>query len=152
MEKDDYSYMEDLKVGQTYGAGPVTITAEEIIDFARKFDPQPFHTDAEAAKDSAFGELVASGWHTAALTMRLILEASPNMKGGMVGRTVEKLNWLGPVRPGDQLSFKGEILDLRASASNPQRGVMRVRNSTFNQRGEKVLESESIVFVPRRGA
>lgn len=152
MQGNDYSYMEDLHVGQTFGGGPVDVTAAEIIAFASKFDPQPFHTDAEAAKHSVFGELVASGWHTAALTMRLILEYSPKMKGGMVGRSIEKLNWLHPVKPGDQLSFKGEILELRGSASNPARGIMRVRNATFNQHGDKVLESGSVIFVPRRTA
>ena len=142
--------MEDLAVGQTFGAGPIEVTEDEVIAFAQKFDPQFFHTDPEAAKNSPFGGLIASGWHTAAITMRLIIEASPPMKGGMVGRSVEKMNWLRPVKPGDRLRFEGEILELRASEKNPAQGVMRVRNTTFNQDNKKVLESETVVMVPRR--
>ena len=147
---DDFTYMEDLAVGQKFTAGPLDVTAEEIIAFAKKFDPQDFHTDPEKAKDTAFGEHVASGWHTAAMTMRMIIDASPKMKGGMIGRTVEKLNWLRAVKPGDRLHFEGEILDLRPSGTDPARGVMRVKNTTFKQDNKRVLEMESIVFEPRR--
>lgn len=146
----DY-YMEDLTVGQRYTAGPIDVTEADAIDFARKYDPQDFHTNPEEAKLSLFGGLIISGWHTAALTMRLIIEASPKMKGGMVGRSVEKISWLRPVKPGDKLTYEGEILDLRPSNSQPTRGIMRVKNTTFNQQGEPVLEMESVVFVPRRG-
>ncbi len=152
MKTDEFFYMEDLKIGQRFGAGPIDVTEAEVIAFAAKFDPQFFHTDVAAAKDSAFGGLIASGWHTAALTMRLIIEASPKMKGGMVGRSVEKMNWLRPVRPGDKLHFEGEILELRASENTPDRGVMRVKNTTFNQDNKKVLESETVVMIPRRGS
>jgi acyl dehydratase len=149
---DNFTYMEDLAVGQKTAAGPVTITAEDITAFARQYDPQDFHTDAGKAKDTAFGELIASGWQTAALTMRMIIDASPKMKGGMIGRGIEKLSWPRAVKPGDTLTYEGEILDLRPSGGNPKMGVMRVRNTTRNQHGDVVLEMESIVFVPRRGS
>ena len=149
---DDFKYMEDLAVGQKFAAGPIEVTAEEIIAFASKFDPQEFHLDPEKAKQSVFGAHVASGWHTAAMTMRMIIDASPKMKGGMIGRTIEKLNWLRAVKAGDKLHFEGEILDLRPSTSDPARGVMRVKNTTFNQDNKRVLEMESIVFVPRKPA
>lgn len=150
MENDAFVYMEDLAVGQTFEAGPVEVTVEEIISFASKYDPQDFHLDADKAVGTAFGELVASGWHTAAMTMRMIVESMPKMKGGMVGRTVENMTWLRPVRPGDTLSYKGEVLNLRASTGNPSRGVMRTKNTTYNQHGEAVMEMVCIIFVPRR--
>lgn len=150
MTAENYSYMEDLAVGQKFTAGPVEVTEKEVIDFAKKFDPQDFHTDPELAKATVFGGHVASGWHTAAMTMRMIIEASPKMKGGMIGRTIEKLSWPRAVRPGDKLFFEGEILDIRNSGSDPARGIMRVKNTTTNQNGEPVLVMESIVFVPRR--
>lgn len=146
----DFTYMEDLKVGQKFVAGPLKVTAEDIIAFAKQFDPQPFHLDAEAAKQTPFGELVASGWHTASMTMRMIVDSSPNMEGGMIGRSVEKLNWLRAVKPGDTLSFEAEIIEMRGSGSDPSRGIMRIHNTTSNQNGEAVLTMESIVFVPRR--
>lgn len=150
MSKPVENYMEDLAVGQRFSAGPLDVTAEDITAYAKKYDPQDFHTDPARAKNTVFGELIASGWHTASLTMRLIIEASPPMKGGMIGRSVERMNWPKPVKPGDKLYFEGEILDLRASNSNPDRGIMRVKNTTFNQNREPVLEMETVVFVPRR--
>jgi acyl dehydratase len=150
MSDDGFKYMEDLSVGQRFGAGPVEVTEADIIAYARQYDPQDFHTDPIRAKNTIFGELIASGWHTASITMRLIIEASPKMKGGMIGRSVERMSWVRPVRPGDRLHFEGEILDLRASNSNPDRGIMRVKNTTFNQNQEPVLEMETVVFVPRR--
>jgi acyl dehydratase len=150
MAQEKEFYMEDLAVGQKFTSGPVDVTAEEVMDFARKYDPQEFHLSPEQAKLTMFGELVASGWHTACLTMRLIIEGSPRMKGGMVGRSIEKMSWLRPVKPGDKLYFEGEILELRPSASNPARGVMRVKNTTLNQNREPVLQMESVVFVPSR--
>lgn len=150
MEKDDFIYMEDLETGQIFEAGPIDVTAEEIIAFASKYDPQDFHLDADKAVGTAFGELVASGWHTAAMTMRLIVESMPPMKGGMVGRTVESMTWLRPVRPGDHLTYKGEVLSTRASTGNPARGILRTKNTTFNQHGEPVLEMTCVIFIPRR--
>lgn len=146
-----FHYLEDFKPGQKFKAGPIRVSAEDIIAYAKQFDPQDFHTSPEKAKDTVFGEHVASGWHTASLTMKLILMAIPPMKGGMIGRMVEKMSWSQPVRPGDELSLELEILGLRNS-SNPARGVARVRNTTFNQKGEAVLEMETIILIPRRGA
>ncbi|MBI1216614.1 MAG: dehydratase [Alphaproteobacteria bacterium] len=149
--EDGFTYMEDLAVGQKISSGPLTVTAEEIIAFGRRYDPQDFHIDAEAAKHTVFGELIASGWQTAALTMRMIFDAAPRMKGGIIGRGIEKLEWPRAVKPGDTLSYEGEITALRPSASKPQTGVMRLRNTTRNQHGEVVLEMETVIFVPRRG-
>lgn len=143
--------MEDCQVGQTFSGGPTQVTAEAIIAFARQFDPQPFHLDADAAKDSAFGELVASGWHTAAMTMRMMLGSLPDMQGGMIGRRIESIDWPAPVRPGDTLTTQSEILHLRAT-SNPARGLMRLKTDTFNQSGQAVMKMEAMIFVPRRTA
>lgn len=141
--------MEDFKVGQTFAGGPVTVSAEDIIDFAKQFDPQDFHTDPAKAKNSAFGEHVASGWHTAALTMKMLVAAMPPMAGGMIGRTVENMTWTQPVRPGDMLRYEGEILDMRPTR-NPARGLMRVKSITRNQHGDAVMEMTCLVFAPRR--
>lgn len=149
MDSDGFYYMEDFQAGQKFRAGPVLVTAEEIIDFAKKYDPQDFHTDPEKAKDSIFGEHVASGWLTAALTMRLLLKATPPIKGGMIGRHVEKMNWPHPVKPEDRLTLETEILSIRNS-SNPARGVARVKSTTYNQLNKSVLEMESIILLPRR--
>lgn len=145
-------YLEDCRLGQTFTAGPVQMTESAIIAFAKEFDPQFFHTDPVAAKESLFGELVASGWHTAAVTMKLVIEAFPPVKGGLVGRGAEKMNWPRPVKPGDLLSYEGEIIDIRPSPSNPARGTVKIKNRTFNQRGETVLEMETLVVMPRRNA
>lgn len=142
-------FMEDLAAGQRFTGGPVTVTAAEIIDFAKQFDPQDFHTDPEKAKNTVFGEHVASGWHTAALTMKMLVAALPPFAGGMIGRTVENMTWTQPVRPGDTLTYEGEILDMRPTR-NPARGLMRVKSITRNQRDETVIEMTCLVFAPRR--
>lgn len=144
-------FMEDLAVGQVFTAGPVQVTAAEIIAFARQFDPQIFHTDPEAAKDTLFKGLIASGWHTASMTMRMITQAFPPMPGGMIGRTMENLGWPRPVRPGDTLSYRAEILSMEPS-KDPARGILRIKNTTLNQDGKTVMEMTSVVFVPRRPA
>ncbi len=144
--------LEDLHVGQRFSAGSVQVTEQSIIAFAKQYDPQDFHTDPVKAKNTFFGELVASGWHTASLAMRMIVDTMPKMQGGMVGRPVEKMNWPRPVRPGDVLSLEIEILELRTSDKTPERGLMRTKNTVTNQKGEPVLEMEAIVFVPRRTA
>jgi len=146
------TYMEDLYAGQRFAAGPIRVTEEAMIEFAKKYDPQDFHTDHALAKETMFGRLGASGWYTAGMTMRLLDAALPKMKGGRIGRCAEKIGWPHPVFPDDQLSIEVEILEIRASKSNPERGVMRVKNTTFNQRREPVLEMESVIFVPRRQA
>ena len=143
--------MDDCQVGQTFTGGPTTVTADDIITFATQYDPQPFHLDAQAAKDTTFGELVASGWHTAAMTMRMMLGSIPAMQGGMIGRRIETIDWPRPVRPGDTLTTQSEILHLRTT-SNPARGIMRLKTETLNQNGEAVMKMEALIFVPRRVA
>ena len=150
MTESNFVFMEDLTVGQKFTAGPVTVTEAEIIEFAKKYDPQPFHLNADDAAKTMFGGLIASGWHTASMTMRMIIDSSPNFPGGMIGRTVENLNWLRAVKPGDVLSYEGEITDLRPAESAPGRGIMRVKSRTLNQNGKPVLEMEAVIFIPRR--
>lgn len=142
-------FMDDCQVGQTFAGGPTTVTDRDIVAFAAQFDPQPFHLDAVAARDTAFGELVASGWHTAAMTMRMMLGSLPAMQGGMIGRRIESIDWPAPVRPGDTLTTRSEILHLRATG-NPARGLMRLKTDTLNQHGAVVMTMEALIFVPRR--
>lgn len=149
MEKASGAFMEYFSTGQTFTGGPVSVTASEIIAFAKEFDPQDFHTNPEKAKQTAFGAHVASGWHTAALTMKMLVAAIPPMAGGMIGRTVEHMTWPRPVFPGDTLTYEGKILDMRPTR-NPERGIMRVHSLTKNQHGDVVMEMTCLVFAPRR--
>ncbi|WP_127104957.1 MaoC family dehydratase [Pararhodobacter zhoushanensis] len=126
-------YLEDFAPGQTYGSGTLTVTGADVIRFATEFDPQPFHLDAEAAKGSLFRGLAASGWHTAAMTMKLLQGGELTPAGGIIGAGFEELNWPRPVRPGDVLRVHSEILDVRASQSRPTQGLIKVRGTTFNQ-------------------
>lgn len=145
-------YLEDIAVGQTFGTGRLTVSAEEIIGFARAYDPQPFHTDAEAAKGTFFGGLAASGWHTAALTMRLLVGGEMAPANGIIGAGFEALNWPRPVRPGDTLRVVSEVLELRRSRSRPMQGVMKLRCRTLNQNDEVVQESIGNLIVVARAA
>ena len=120
-------YLEDLCVAQRFVSGAYLIDEEQIRAFAKQFDPQPFHLDAEAAKATFFGELVASGWHTAAITMRLLVESGLPIAGGLIGAGGE-ITWLKPVRPGAVLHVESEILELRPSRSRPDRGLATVRS------------------------
>jgi acyl dehydratase len=131
-------YFEDLTVGQTFGSGSLTVSAEAIKAFAQQFDFQPFHLDEEAAKDTFFGELVASGWHTACLTMKLLLEGEYRPAGGFVGGKADELRWPNPTKPGDVLTCKTEILETRPSASRPTQGTVKMRTTTFNAAGAVV--------------
>jgi len=137
-------------VGQAFGSGRLRVDKEAIIAFARQFDPQPYHLDEEAARKSVFGELVASGWHTAALTMRLLVEGEFSPAGGILGAGFDELSWPRPVRPGDELHTKSEVLDVRPSKSRPDRGLIRVRTTTFNQDNEPVQIYIGNLLVPRR--
>ena len=143
-------YFEDYVVGQKFGSGTVTVTAERIKSFAREFDPQPFHTDEEAAKKTFFGGLVASGWHTAAMSMRLFVESDITPEGGSIGAGGSDLSWPRPTRPGDVLRVESEILDLRPSRSRPDIGIMRVKLTTYNQNNEVVQIAHPTMIVPRR--
>lgn len=144
--------LEDLAPGQVFRGGTAPIAAEEITAFAALWDSQPFHLDAEAAARSVFGGLVASGWHTACHSMRLFVAGEFRVLGGLVGAGVEELRWPVPTRPGDVLSVETEILSVRLSASRPDRGLVRVRNVTRNQRGEVAQEMVATLVVPRRAA
>lgn len=144
------THLEDFAVGQSFASMAVEVTEAMILAFAQRYDPQYFHLDAEQAKKSVFKGLAASGWHTAALTMRMLIDAVPDIEGGMVGRAIEKMHWPRPVRPGDTLQATVDILDLRVSNSDPRRGVGRIRVTTRNQNGETVQEMETIIFLPRR--
>jgi acyl dehydratase len=129
----------DFAVGQRFQSGTHTLTVAEIKDFAAQFDPQPFHMDEAAAAASAFGALVASGWHTACVTMRLLVEGGMPIAGGILGAGIDELRWLRPVRPGDTLRVESEVLEIMPSASRPGQGRMRVAARTFNQDGVQVL-------------
>ena len=131
-------YFEDYAVGQKFGSGTVEVTAERIKSFAREFDPQPFHTDEEAARHTFFGGLVASGWHTAAMTMRLFVESDITPEGGSIGAGGSDLSWPQPTRPGDVLRVESEVLELRPSKSRPDIGIMKVKLTTYNQANEVV--------------
>jgi acyl dehydratase len=141
-------FLDDLHVGQRFTSGRHLIDEEQIKAFAQQFDPQPFHLDAEAAKDTLFEGLVASGWHTAAVTMRLLVESGLPIAGGIVGAGGE-ITWPRPTRPGDTLHVESEILELRPSRSRPDRGTATVRSETRNQRGEIVQVFIAKLVVPR---
>jgi acyl dehydratase len=120
-------YLEDLSVGDTASHGSYRFTAADIVEFAEQYDPQPFHTDPDAAAESAFGELVASGWHTASTCMRLYVDGVLSDRAGMGARGVDELRWRRPVRPGDELRIETEVLDTRPSESDPRRGYVDER-------------------------
>lgn len=141
-------YLEDLVVGQAFESGSHTLTADEIKEFAGRFDPQYFHLDEEAAKASLFGGLAASGWHVASTTMRLMVESSV-IAGGLIGAGAE-IAWPRPTRPGDTLRVVTEVVEVTPSRSRPERGMVLVRSQTFNQRDEIVQTMASRMVVPRR--
>jgi acyl dehydratase len=145
-------YFEDLVVGELVRSGPATLTADEIVAFAGEFDPQPFHVDPEAARDSLFGGLAASGWHTAALTMRMLVEGPVQLAGGFIGAGVESLQWPRPVRPGDTLRIEWQVLEKRESRSKPEIGLARLRTTTLNQADQPVQVMTSTNVVRRRTA
>jgi acyl dehydratase len=147
--RDGRLYLDDLRVGQRFASATHVIDAAQIKAFARQFDPQPFHLDEEAARASLFGGLVASGWHTAAITMRLQVDSGLPIAGGIVGIGGE-MSWPRPTRPGDTLSVVSEILEVTPSRSRPDRGVVRMRSETRNQRNEVVQILDAKLFVPRR--
>jgi acyl dehydratase len=142
-------YFDDLEQGMQFVTGSVTVKEQDIVRFAREFDPQPFHLDHDAARQSLFRGLSGSGWHTAAITMRLLVESGPPLAGGIVGVGGE-ISWSLPMRPGDTLEVHSEVLDLTPSRSKPDRGVATLRNETRNQRGQVVQTFVARVIVPRR--
>lgn len=144
------SYLEDFHVGDRLRSADHEVSEAEIIEYAKRHDPQPFHTDPVAAKQTAFGGLVASGWFTAAVTMKLMAQSEFRVAGGMIGLGVEELRWPRPVRPGDTLHVETEVLEVRPSRSHPDHGILRVRNATVNQTGETVQTMVTALYVPRR--
>jgi len=144
-------YYEDFQVGQRFTSRTQVMTRERIIAFAEEFDPQPQHVSEEAAAASNFGELIASGWHTAAVTMRLQYESAfSRMVNGGVGAGIEKIGWPRPVRPGDTLQAIVEVQQARPSKSRPDRGVLQLLTTTVNQHGETVQTMQGIVLILRR--
>jgi acyl dehydratase len=145
-------YFDDLAVGQTFHGGPQSVTRDELVEFAQRFDPQPQHLDEHLAAASMFGELVASGWHTAALTMRMLVDgASPRVEGGVIGAGIDDIKWPTPVRAGDVLEAMSEIVEMRPSRSRADRGLIKLRTTTRNQNGAVVQVLTANIVVPRRG-
>jgi acyl dehydratase len=144
-------HLEDFTVGQTFGSGRIKVDADRIKSFAGEFDPQPFHLNEESARDTFFNGLAASGWHTAALTMRLLVDSPLKPAIGIIGAGGE-LTWPNPVRPGDELRLESEILEVRPSQSRPDRGMIKVRTKTLNQNGDTVQILVANLIVKRRSA
>jgi acyl dehydratase len=144
-------WFDDLKLGMRFTTDKVTVSKDDILRFAAEFDPQPFHTDEVAAKSSILGGLAASGWHTAALAMRLAVTTRPFGPHPLFGAGVDDLRWLKPVRPGDTLHLEGEVVELLPSRSK-QQGIARVKWTAYNQNGEAVYTFNPVAIVPRRPA
>jgi acyl dehydratase len=144
-------YLDDLKPGDRFTSASHRMEAAEIKAFALQFDPQPFHLDEAAGRQSLFGEVVASGWHTASVAMRLMVDGGLPIAGGIIG-TGADLRWRSPVRAGDELHVVCEILEVMPSRSNSNRGSVRIACNTLNQRGEAVTTAEMRVIVCRRGS
>jgi acyl dehydratase len=145
-------YLEDFAVGQVFGSGRLVVDEERIKSFAAEFDPQPLHLDEEGARNTIFRGLAASGWHTAALTMRLLVESDLKPAGGIVGAGFDEFRWPRPVRPGDELRLESEVLEVRPSKSRPEQGLIKVRTTTLNQNADAVQILLANLVVPRRPA
>ncbi|MGB6396570.1 MAG: MaoC family dehydratase [Bradyrhizobium sp.] len=144
-------WFDDLKLGMRFKSGKTTVSREDILRFAAEFDPQPFHLDEEAAKQTVFKGLAASGWHTAAIAMNLAVLVRPFGPHPLLGAGVDDLRWPKPVRPGDTLHLEGEVVELVPSKTKPQ-GIVRVKWTAYNQHGEAVYTFNPIGIVPRRPA
>lgn len=143
-------YFEDFHVGDTFDLGQISVTEEEIISFARQFDPQPFHVDPQRAKSSYFGELVASGWHTTSLFMRLFVDRLLNESASLASPGIDNVRWPKPVRPGDTLSARFTVIDSTPSRSRATLGIIRSNCEMFNQHNELVLTLAGIHFLGRK--
>jgi acyl dehydratase len=141
-------YLYDFNIGETFETVSYTITEDESVVFARAFDPQPFHLYAGEAARSIFKDLVVSGWYTAAITMRLIVDSGVLRETGIIGTGIDELRWLAPVRPGDSLRVAGEIVDLQTWSGKPTRGTMRVKLTTLNQDGVPVMSQYANLMMP----
>ena len=142
-------YLEDLSVGQRFTTGTLTVTEAEIREFAGRYDPQPFHLDDAAARQTLFGGLAASGWHTAAMTMRLLVESGAPLAWGIIGGGGE-IAWPRPTRAGDVLHVEGEVMEITPSKSKPDRGMVLMKSETKNQNGDAVQVTAMKLIVPRR--
>lgn len=146
-------YLEDYDVGQRSSFGRYEVTREEVLEFAAKYDPQPFHLDDEAAAQTYFGRVSASGWHTCAMTMRMLVDNINREKSAGLGSPgLDELRWLKPVYPGDTLRVEGEVIEVRPSQSRPEMGSTKNRLTVFNQHDEPVMTMISIGLVRRRPA
>lgn len=145
-------YLEDIKVGEKAAFGNYEVTREEVLAFASRYDPQPFHLDDEAAAKTHFGRVAASGWHTCAMTMRMIVEHMQHEenRAGLGSPGVDELRWLKPVFPGDRLRVETEVVEVRPSQSKPDIGSIRTNTVVFNQDDVPVMKMTSIVLVRRR--
>ena len=150
MNQPSERYLEDFAVGQTFSAGPLRVEGDRALAFAAEFDPQPFHLDEAAARRSFFGGLTASGWHTAAMTMRLLVESDLKPAGGIIGAGLDECRWPQPVRPGDALRVECEVIDVRPSRSRPEQGLIKLRTTALNQLDEAVLVHVVNLVVMRR--
>ena len=146
----DLLHFEDFPVGEIFAFGDTLVTAEDIVEFAREWDPQPFHIDAEAAKTSQIGELIASGWHTGSLTMRMLCDGYLLRSASEGAPGVEEMRWLKPVRPGDRLSVRRTTLAARPSRSRPGIGIVEFQFEVLNQHGETAMTLKSASFLRRR--
>ena len=148
----DLLYLDDLAIGQRFGSATKVVDESEITSFAKLFDPQPFHLDREAATNSRFGGLVASGWHTGAMTMRLLVDSEFRVAGGIAGTGFDEFRWITPVHPGDTLRLETEVIDVRRSTRKPAQGLVKVRITTLNQNSEPVQILLANLSVPCRSA
>ena len=146
----EHIHLDDMQPGQVFGSGTLTVDADMIRRFAAEYDPQPFHLDDAAARSTMFRGLAASGWHTSALTMRLLVDGGLPIAGGVIGAGMDELRWPTPVRPGDVLRLRSEVLEVRPSQSRPDRGMAKVRTTTLNARDEAVQVAVANLVVPRR--
>ena len=143
-------YWEDFSPGQVRESEGYSLTEDEIVEFAKKYDPQPFHTDREKAKQTVFGGLIASGWQTAGICMRMLCDLYLLESASLGSPGVDELRWVKPVRPGDTLRLKSTVLETRASASRPDMGTVRSRSEVYNQRGELVMHMSGVGMFRRR--
>jgi acyl dehydratase len=143
----DERHFEDYPVGAVAVYGPVTVDEAAIIDFGRRFDPQPFHVDPQRAADGPFGGVIASGWHTGSLMMRLLVDHYLPRRAGLGSPGIDELRWLAPVRPGDQLMLRVTVTDARRSRSKPDRGLVHTANEMVNQRGEAVMTLKAMTLI-----
>jgi acyl dehydratase len=143
-------YWEDFAVGDVVEIGPVTVSAAEIVEFASRFDPQPFHLDDDAGRATPFGGLIASGWHTTALFMGMFVRAVLLDSASLGSPGVDEIRWRAPVRPGDTLTGRSTVTDVRPSSTSPQRGTVFTANEVFNQDGTLVLSLKARGFFARR--